>query len=198
MSFAFIDSAATTGITGVNQSRKNVLVNWVAMDFFGRIFDFCWFDLKAAAQKRSLLVNKDSNVPPNRSPAVKAMPLSTRCNFSNFVFTGRKIPNFQQMGWDETRQDGRPDGEAFHSPAPNKHSNTSVKSNNFTINEIPICLQCISHWHFPHCNRALIKFLKCKNASKRLKTSPGVSVPGRGLWYLIFIAVCPGHRKPEC
>ncbi len=29
-------------------------------------------------------------------------------------------------------------------PALNKHSNTSVKSNNFTINEIPICLQSIS------------------------------------------------------
>lgn len=123
---------------------------------------------------------------------------STCCNFSNFMFPSWKMSNFQQMGWDKTRQYSRPDGGAFHSPAPNKHSNTSVKSNNFTINEIPICLQCISHWHFPHCNRALIKFLKCKNASKRLKTSPCVSAPGRGLWYLIFIGVCPGHRKPEC
>lgn len=102
--------------------------------------------------------------------------------------------------WHGTRRGKTADqtDEAFHSPAPNKHSNTSVKSNNFTINEIPICLQCISRWHFPHCNSALIKFLKCKNASKRLKTSPGVSVPGRGLWYLIFIAMCPGLWKPEC
>ncbi len=83
-------------------------------------------------------------------------------------------------------------------PALNKHSNTSVKSNNFTINEIPICLQSISRWHFPHCKSALIKFLKCKNAWQRLKTSLGVNVPARGLWYLIFITTRPGQRKPEC
>lgn len=136
---------------------------------------------------------------------------STRCSplnpqlwelhlfFCCFFFSWKsKSLNFQQMARDKRRRGRRADRRAFHSPALNKHSNTSVKSNNFTINEIPICLQCISRWHFPHCNSALIKFLKCKNASKRLKTIPGVSVPGRGLWYLIFIAACPGHWKPEC
>lgn len=120
-------------------------------------------------------------------------PLSTLTTFPPFQLKSRSL-NFQRMAWDK-RQDCRPDRRAFHSPAYNKHSNTSVKSNNFTINEIPICLQCISRWHFPHCNSALIKFLKCKNASKRLKTSPGVSVPGRGLWYLIFYRRVPGALK---
>lgn len=93
---------------------------------------------------------------------------------------------------------GRDRDRSVPLPALNKHSNTSVKSNNFTINEIPICLQSISRWHFPHCNSALIKFLKCKNAWQRLKTSLGVNVPARGLWYLIFITIRPGQRKPEC
>lgn len=132
----------------------------------------------------------------NASARCSVFPLSTLTTFPPFQLKSRSL-NFQRMAWDK-RQDCRPDRRAFHSPAYNKHSNTSVKSNNFTINEIPICLQCISRWHFPHCNSALIKFLKCKNASKRLKTSPGVSVPGRGLWYLIFIAMCPGRWKPEC
>lgn len=132
----------------------------------------------------------------NASARCSVFPLSTWTTFPSFQLKSRSL-NFQRMAWDK-RQDCRPDRRAFHSPAYNKHSNTSVKSNNFTINEIPICLQCISRWHFPHCNSALIKFLKCKNASKRLKTSPGVSVPGRGLWYLIFIAMCPGRWKPEC
>lgn len=132
----------------------------------------------------------------NSSARCSLFPLSTFATFLPFQLKRRSL-NFQRIAWDK-RQDCRPDRHAFHSPAYNKHSNTSVKSNNFTINEIPICLQCISRWHFPHCNSALIKFLKCKNASKRLKTSPDVSVPGRGLWYLIFIAMCPGHWKPEC
>lgn len=42
----------------------------------------------------------------------------------------------------------------------NKHSNTSVKSNKFKLNEISICLQCISLWHFLYCHGALIKFFK--------------------------------------
>lgn len=126
-----------------------------------------------------------------------SLPATLATLFFKFS-VGKKISNFQQMAQDRKRQGCRPDRRAFHSPAFNNHSNTSVKSNNFTINEIPICLQCISRWHFPHCNSALIKFLKCKNASKRLKTSPSVSVPGRGLWYLIFISTRPGHWKPEC
>lgn len=42
----------------------------------------------------------------------------------------------------------------------NKHGNTSVKSNKFKLNEISICLQCISLWHFLYCHGALIKFFK--------------------------------------
>lgn len=42
----------------------------------------------------------------------------------------------------------------------NKHGNTPVKSNKFKLNEISICLQCISLWHFLYCHGALIKFFK--------------------------------------
>lgn len=104
----------------------------------------------------------------------------TFATYTYFTF-GKQISNFQRITLDKRRQGCQPDRRAFHSMALNKHSNTSVKSNNFTINEIPIGLQCIWRWHFPHCNSALIKFLKCKNASKKLKTSPGVSGPGKGL-----------------
>lgn len=58
----------------------------------------------------------------------------------------------------------------------NKHSNTSVKSNNLQLMEIQFAFRASQRWHFPHCNGALIKFIL--NAKKKNKRSAVREQPG--------------------
>lgn len=110
MSFAIIDSAATTGITGglINQGRMcpSTESQGIFFFFFGRIFlIFADLTSKPRAQKRSVLVNRDSNVTPNRSPAVNASdrcPYPLAATLATLCLPGGRSPTFSK--WAGTRR----------------------------------------------------------------------------------------------
>lgn len=93
------------GLRGGKSIKEECVSQLSGCGFFGRILDFCRFDLRATAQKRSVLVNKDSNVTPKRSLAVKA---SDQCLYplaatlATLCLPGGRSPTFSK--WAGTRR----------------------------------------------------------------------------------------------